>query len=139
MVRSEKLDRPLEAKVDLYIKHTSNCVGWPLTSFKVLSQVWKGEGVILPFGPEEEEVLLKVVGWTDLFMGTPCMVQAARVRTSEGNEGVLIWGGNSGVRILVGETDLEPADDGLDPPGWGQPFVWVQDESDLPDEVLASF
>jgi len=131
--------------LELYVKNTSNCEGLPLQNFTELSPTWTGERVIIPFGPEMRR--LEVVGWTDLFTGRPCPVHVARVRwlpherpdisggPAEPLEGVLVWGGNSGVRVLDDEVEpVEGVNDHL-PPGWGRPVVWIEDATDLPLEV----
>lgn len=116
-------------EMQIYCKNTSNCQGMPLTSFEILSEEWSGDSLILPFG-EEGEKKCKVEGWTDLVTsnpypdvvrGCPDTVRCAKVRQGE-NIGFLVWGGNSGVRI--GGRN-----------GWGQPVVWIKDESDLPAKV----
>ena len=133
----------------LYVKSTSNCEGLPLQTFERLSPEWSGESLRLPFGEGREARSLEVVGWTDLYTGSPCDVHVARVRwlpherpdisggPAELQEGYLVWGGNSGVRIL--NDDAEPTS-GVDehlPPGYGRPIVWValEDVADLPLEV----
>lgn len=134
--------------MQLYVKATSNCEGMPLTSFKELSPTWKGRSLKLPFGRERK--VLEVVGWTDLFGGRPCPVRVAKVRwlsyptkaarkvlggVEEPIEGYLVWGGNSGVRILDEEAEPTPGVDDHLPRGYGRPFVWVEDIEDLPPEV----
>ncbi len=121
----------------IYIKATSNCPdGMPLQTFERLGPEWTGESLILPFGPEGE--YLEVVGWTDLFFGSPCAVHVARVRhVPSGAEGYLVWGGNSGIRILDEDAPGLPGIDDHLPPGWGRPIVWVEDLGDFPPEVQA--
>lgn len=122
--------------MEFYVKKTSNCPqGFPLTTFDVLSEVWTGNKIILPFGPDGEKMLV-VVGWTDLFNGWPCQVHVAKVRVPQGAEAYLVYGGNSGVRILDDDAEVEDWNAHL-PPGYGQPFVWVMDLADFPDEVRA--
>ena len=50
-------------------------------------------------------------------------------------EGYLVWGGNSGVRILDEEATLMPGVDDHLPRGYGRPIIWVEDVGDLPPEV----
>ena len=131
--------------MQLYVKKTSNCEGLPLQNFEELSPTWTGERVTIPFG--EERKRLEVVGWTDLFTGRPCPVHVARVRwmphkrpdisggPTEPLEGVLVWGGNSGVRVLDDEAEPTPGLDDHLPRGWGRPIVWIDDVADLPFEV----
>lgn len=90
--------------------------------------------------------MLPVVGWTDLFMGRPCSVSVTRVRNTpvditgkpagEPATAYLVYGGNSGVRVLDGDRELQEWESHL-PPGWGMPVVWVEDAADLPDDVRA--
>ena len=120
----------------LYVKNTSNCEGLELQTVERLSPEWTGNSLTLPFGEGAEAAEREVVGWTDLFGGRPCAVHAARVRWL-GQDGYLVWGGNSGVRVLDGEaTPIEGMDDHL-PPGYGRPVIWVEDPTDLPAEVQA--
>ena len=141
--------------MQLYVKSTSNCEGLPLQTFEELSPIWSGESLLLPFGDpaEGERQICEVVGWTDLFGGRPCAVHVAKVRwfpqptqaarkvlsgPPEPIEGWLVWGGNSGVRILDDEVEPIPGlDDHLVARGYGRPIVWVEDADDLPAEVRA--
>ena len=125
--------------LQLYVKMCNNVpYGMPLTTFALLSPVWTGERLSLPFGPEQQ--VRAVVGWTDLFFGSPCNVNVARVHAPGGpigqlidneaqgdKEGYLVYGGNQGVRIY----QHAPED------GYGQPIVWVEDLADLPPDVQA--
>ncbi len=137
--------------MEIYVKTTSNCEGLPFQSFERLSPEWTGESLRLPFG-EDEIRTLDVVGWTDLYTGRPCPVHVARVLwlpqateaarqtmggPTEAQEGYLVWGGNSGLRILDEETEPTPGVDDHLPTGYGRPIVWVAlaDVSDLPLEV----
>jgi len=134
-------------KLTIYVKNTSNCEGLPLQMFERLSQEWTGDCLTLPFGPDGEA--LEVVGWTDLFCGRPCAVHVVKARwvpherpdisgsPTSPVTGYLVYGGNSGVRIL--SDDMEPVagvDDHL-PRGYGRPIVWVDlgNVADLPADV----
>jgi hypothetical protein len=133
----------------IYVKSTSNCEGLPLQSFERLGPEWTGESLRLPFGEGEEIQTLEVVGWTDLHLGSPCPVHVARVRwlphdrpdissgPAEAQEGYLVWGGNSGVRILHDDAEPTPGVDDHLPPGYGRPIVWVALENvgDFPADV----
>jgi len=119
-----------------YVKSTSNCESLNLQTIKRLSPEWTGNSLTLPFGEGATMRRLEVVGWTDLFGGQPCAIHAAQVRWL-GQDGFLIWGGNSGVRILDDEaTPIEGIDDHL-PAGYGRPVIWVEDVADLPVDVQA--
>ncbi len=117
-------------EVQFYVKNTSNCDGLPLTTLGRVGPEWAGDELELPFGDEGK--ILKVVGWTDLFGGSPCKVRVFKAIGPNGEEGYAVLGGNSGVRIL--DDEAPGVDDHL-PPGWGQPLVWVEDPEDLPEEV----
>jgi len=135
--------------MQIYVKATSNCEGMPLQMFEELSPTWKGETLELPFGEGEERKVLTVIGWTDLFGGSPCEVKVAKVRwlpypdearqvlggPAEPQVGFLVWGGNAGVRILDEEAEPIPFVDDHLPRGYGRPIVWVEDVGDLPPEV----
>lgn len=136
--------------MQLYCKDCSNFPGgMPLQTFELLGPSWSGERIALPFGdPATGPVkVLEVVGWTDLFTGRPAQVHAAHVRwlptggpASDGPArpmlGYLVWGGNSGVRVLDPEAEPAAGQEHL-PPGWGRPLVWIEDPADLPGAVLA--
>jgi hypothetical protein len=123
-------------RFQIYVKPTSNCEGMPLQTFERLGPEWVGDSLILPFGPEGTEY--EVVGWTDLFGGSPCQVHVVRVRhIPRGEEGYLVYGGNSGVRILDDEADPIPGVDDHLPRGYGMPIIWVEDVGDLPPDVRA--
>jgi len=112
----------------------------PLTTFEELSPTWSGESLYIPFGPSKgKRKRLKVVGWTDLFNGRPCPVHIVRAR-HEGVEGYLVYGGNSGVRVLTkkraAKDDATLYDAHL-PPGYGMPIIWIEDIADLPRKVRA--
>jgi len=110
--------------MQLYVKPNSNCEGLSLQTFQVLGPIWTGDRLLLPFGdpPGKRRYL---VGWSDLFNGRPCPVNVARVSCGGDDlTGVLVWGGNWGIRL--------PA------LGYGLPIVWVSDPGDLPAKVRAA-
>ncbi len=127
--------------LQFYVKDTSNYLGgMPLKSFDVLSETWTDESVQIPFGQESD--FYEVVGWTDLCCGQPCPVNIVKVcihaedsATGRKEEGFLVYGGNSGVRILDEESDPTIGVDEHLPNGYGLPFVWVEDIDDLPKDV----
>ena len=133
--------------MQLYVKMTSNCPdGMTLTTFELLGPTWEGEQILLPFGEGDERRVLPVVGWTDLFFGQACPVSVTKVRNTpvditgkqvaEPITAYLVYGGNSGVRVL--DSDREPQEwESHLPPGWGMPIVWVESATDLPDDVRA--
>jgi hypothetical protein len=116
----------------IYVKQTTNCEGMQLTTFELLSPIWKGKSVLIPFGSPPNTRRLKVVGWTDLYGGMPCQIKIAKVRIGE-KIGWLIWGGNAGVRIL--DSRAEDWSESHLPRGYGMPVVWVEDCNDLPANV----
>lgn len=122
--------------MQIYVKQTSNYpAGMPLIDVTVLSEIWVGESLMLAMGKNGEHTR-KVVGWTDLCSGRQCPVSVARFQW-EGKEGYLIWGGNSGLRVLDEEHEPEEWEAHL-PRGYGRPIFWVAlgDERDLPSEVM---
>ena len=137
----------------LYVKATSNYPpGLALQTFERLGPEWEGERLSLPFWDWKDSELrtLEVVGWDGLFAtGHPCAIHVARVRwlpqrggetgqvssgPSEPVTGYLVWGGNSGVRIMDPEAEPQPGAEHL-PPGVGQPLLWIEDVDELPTEV----
>ena len=121
--------------VCIYVKATSNCEGLPLQIFERLGPEWTGESLELSLG----EITLEVVGWSDLFGGSPCPVHVARVRWlgDQPLEGYLVWGGNAGVRILYDAAEPTPEVDEHLPRGWGMPVLWLESVESLPPEVQA--
>jgi hypothetical protein len=141
------------ATLQLYVKNTSNCAGLPLQTFDLVGPTWSGDCVTIPFvaeggddgagdGADETLVECAVTGWTDLFGGRPCAVQVAWARrlpqptpaaeavagwpAGQSQTGILVWGGNSGIRV-TGPGAYED--------GFGMPIMWLEDETLLPDEV----
>lgn len=137
----------------LYVKQTSNYPpGFDLQTFERLGEEWTGESLALPF---------EVVGWCDLFTGRPCPVHVVKARClpGDGNKyevyaggvldrspaqlsaagylsGFLVYGGNSGIRILDPDGEPTPGAEHL-PPGRGLPVMWIEHAGDLPADVRA--
>jgi len=123
--------------LNIYVKDCSNCPGgMELQLFELLSPVWSGERVRLPFGKGEQRRAYTLIGWSDLFLGSPCKVKIARVRHCDSDAvGYLVWGGNCGVRILDRSARPTPGLDDHLPRGYGRPIIWVEDAADLPKQV----
>jgi hypothetical protein len=140
----------------LYVKNTSNCTGLPLQTFERLGPEWRGDTIEIPFvnpggddeigdGADEFLIMCAVTGWTDLFGGRPCPVHVAWVRRLEQptpaaeeimgwpdwqrSAGILIWGGNAGIRA-TGPGAYEE--------GIGMPIMWLEDPALLPEDVRAA-
>lgn len=109
--------------LQIYVKSTSNCQGMTLTNFEILSDTWTGDSVKVRFENARGTGFKKieVVGWTDLFFGSPCPVSITKVKAPDESIGYLIHGGNSGLKLSA---------------GYGVPIIWIDDEKDLPKEVL---
>lgn len=133
--------------MELYVKATSNYPGgMPLTIFEELGATWTGDQIVIPFGEGDERRDRIVVGWSDLFMGQPCEVSVVKARNTprditgkvieEPSVGYLVYGGNSGVRVLDDEREPQEWDAHL-PRGYGMPIVWIEDVNDLPADVRA--
>ena len=140
--------------VQLYVKNTSNCEGLPLQTFELLSPTWTGPSIEIPFvdpSGDDDLVVCGMVGWTDLFGGQPCWVRVAWARWLRAAwarripqavelvedpagwpwrraVGVLVWGGNSGLRVTG---------PGMYEDGFGLPVMWLEDVTLLPDDVRA--
>jgi hypothetical protein len=121
-------------EINIYVKPNTNCGPLPLMTFEVIGEVWRGESLTLPFGPDGEEH--QVVGWCSLFGGSTCPVSVAQVRLTSGETGFLVWGGDWGVRVLDDSVFPAPGEERL-PRGWGMPIIWVADPNDLPPDVRA--
>jgi very-short-patch-repair endonuclease len=78
----------------------------------------------------------RVVGWTDDVGGSPCPVQLYVVYRDQ-RYGVLLCGGNNGLRILAneGEPDLHTAKDAHLPNGWGVPVLMVKDLKEIVERI----
>jgi hypothetical protein len=126
----------MENTLTIYVKPNSNCHGMPLTSFSELSPTWQGEQLVIPFEDGGARRNLPLVGWEDLFFGSPCSLRVVRVRTS-GHEGFLIYGGNCGIRILDERAESIPGMDDHLPRGYGTPILWIDHVEDLPEEARA--
>ena len=117
-----------------YVKNTSNCQGLPLgwdAGVRVVEELGNHTAAIVKTGEDLRK--RKVVGWTDLFFGKPTSIDAYRVEW-QSRAGILICGGNSGIRILAKRGDPEAREPGVDdhlPNGWGMPILFIEDESDL--------
>lgn len=85
-------------KVQIYVKPTSNATGMILTTFALLGPIYHADRIKVRTTPDG--LWQWAVGWTDLYCGCPCPIHVARIRHGDG-EGILAWGGNSGVRVLV--------------------------------------
>lgn len=127
----------MEKTLEVYIKANSNCPGMPLIAFTMLSPVWQGEHLVIPFGEDEERKDNTVVGWTDLFFGSRCPLRVVRVQTNEQapREGYLVYGGSNGIRVLDEHVPLTPGIDDHLPRGYGRPILWIEDLEALPEEV----
>jgi hypothetical protein len=139
-------------RFQLYVRASSNYPpGLPLQTFERLGPEWKGESLHLRFFSQEGEArTLEVVGWTGSFaVGRACPVHVTRVRwlpqhsrpahevatgPAEPMTGYLVWGGDSGLRVLDPEAAPEPGAGHL-PRGFGQPLIWLENPADLPAEV----
>lgn len=62
----------MEKTLEVYVKANRNCPGMPLTAFTALSPEWRGEQLVIPFEDGQERKYLTLVGWEDIFFGSPC-------------------------------------------------------------------
>ena len=124
---------------ELYVKRTSNCDGAPLTFFKRLSPMYKANRVRVRFDLEHgKHAWYPVVGWTDLYGGSATQTYICWVENS-GQVGVLVYGGNSGVRVLDRSVKPIPGINEHLPRGFGQPWIWLAGATasqDLPEQVV---
>jgi hypothetical protein len=75
----------------------------------------------------EEFVWADIWGWSSQNGGSPCSAYAQRVIDPEGDEGVIIYGGDWGVKILIENEEI------------GRNVLWVALEiahDNLPSETL---
>jgi hypothetical protein len=120
-----------------YVKSTSNCGGLPLgwdAGIEILEELGSHKAAIVKVNVSGRSLVpRRIVGWTDLYFGQACSINAYRAKLGNGAEGILICGGNSGIRILAKKSDPEQRDasDKHLPNGWGMPILWVEEASDL--------
>ncbi len=93
--------------MEIAVEKNLACKAFELTTFIELSPpvpikkirvIWRDvqQGV-------EELVWAAVTGWSKERGGSPCPAYAMRVRDPSGEEGVLVYGGNWGLRLQVKE------------------------------------
>ncbi len=120
----------------LRVEHNPNCINLEPTELQEVSPAveisrvrvrWK----TMPAGADrltEEFVWADIWGWSSRNGGSSCEAYAQRVIDPEGDEGVIIYGGEWGVKILVADEEI------------GRNVPWVAPEiarDNLPQEVLA--
>lgn len=113
-----------------YVKTTSNCQGLPLgwdADITIIEDLGEHSSAQALTGEDLTE--RTVVGWTDLFGGSATTIHVYRAQQDENATGILITGGNSGVRVLANED--EDGDGSHLTPGWGYPIMWIEDEGHL--------
>jgi hypothetical protein len=103
--------------MEISVEKSLACKAFELTHFVELSSpvpihrirvIWRDvqQGI-------EELVWAEIIGWSKDHGGSPCPAYAIRVRDPEGEEGVLVYGGNWGVRLQVREEKAS------------EPVIWV--------------
>lgn len=112
-----------------YVKPTSNCgglqLGWD-EGIEIIEDLGQHAQARVKTG--EPLRTRTVVGWTDLFGGSVQPLHAYKAKWDD-RTGILLTGGNSGLRILA--KGRERGDGSHLPPGWGMPVMWIENESDL--------
>ena len=113
-----------------YVKQTSNSdsldLGWD-RDITVIEELGSHTNARVHVGADRK--VRTVVGWTDLFGGSATTISAYRAEW-HGAAGILLCGGNSGVRILANEGEAGDGNAHLTP-GWGMPVMWIEAEDDL--------
>lgn len=120
----------------LRVEKNANCINLEPTELREVSPPveisrlrvrWKD----MPAGSEtlsEEFVWVDIWGWSSKENGSPCPAYAQRVIDPEGDEGVVIYGGDWGVKLWVKEEEI------------GRNILWAaldQTRENLPQAVLA--
>jgi hypothetical protein len=118
------------------VENNPNCIELEPTELREVSPPveisrvrvrWK----TMPAGTDrltEEFVWADIWGWSSQNGGSPCSAYAQRVIDPAGDEGVIIYGGDWGVKILVENEEI------------GRNVLWVALEiahDNLPSEALA--
>ena len=83
--------------IELYVKSTSNSRGMALRMFRLIGPIYRADSIRVKATPNG--AWRRAVGWTDIRFGSRCPVHVAVVELESG-QGILAWGGNSGVRVL---------------------------------------
>ena len=119
----------------LRVEHNPNCINLEPTELQEVSPAveisrvrvrWK----TMPAGTDrlaEEFIWADIRGWSSRNGGSACVAYAQRVIDPEGDEGVIIYGGDWGVKILVENEEI------------GRNVLWVALEiarDNLPPEAV---
>lgn len=119
----------------LRVEKNANCINLEPTELQELSPPieisrirvrWKD----MPAASEtliEEFVWVDIWGWCSQGNGSPCPAYAQRVIDPEGDEGIVIYGGDWGVKLWVKEEEI------------GRNILWAaldQAHENLPPDIL---
>ena len=119
----------------LHVERNDNCINLEPTELQEVSPPvqlarirvrWKS----MPGGTEsltEEFIWSEIWGWSSQEGGTRSAAYAQRVIDSEGDEGIIVYGGDWGVKILVNNEEI------------GRNVLWVGIDvasDDLPLDIL---
>jgi hypothetical protein len=121
-----------------YIKSTSNCdglaMGWD-SEIEIIDDLGAYRSIVMKSGEDLHERIC--VGWSDHLINPMCNIHLYRIkwRCTPGDyqKGLLLTGGNSGLRILANKEDEEfrTENDEHLPNGWGLPVIFIKDETDI--------
>lgn len=119
----------------LRVEKNANCINLEPTELQELSSPieisrirvrWKD----MPAASEtlrEEFIWADIWGWCSQGNGSPCPAHAQRVIDPEGDEGIVIYGGDWGVKLWVNEEEI------------GRNILWAaldQAHENLPPDIL---
>lgn len=117
------------------VKRNANCGEMPEMEFVRLDIENFGPELIYNLDTPDGRPLrtFKVIGL--IAEGSRCDVHSVRARDQNGREGILVYGGDGGVRILDDRVERKPGEEHL-PKGYGFPILWRDALDGLSTEVI---
>ena len=124
----------MAAAMVITVKPNRHCQALPLTGIELLGPRWTARRVRLLEACSGTPAA-DVIGWTDYYGGGPCEVYVAYARTRD-REGLLVWGGSLGVRLVPHHLPDEALHDERQFLA-SHPMLWLPDDYLLDSCVLA--
>ncbi|MSQ11549.1 MAG: hypothetical protein EXR48_02450 [Dehalococcoidia bacterium] len=109
------------------VEENPNCEGMPQLIFNTLAAARQATHV--KASRSGAATFHRVTGWSSAGGGTPCPAYAVRVEESGSGEGVLVYGGDWGIRLMPPETS--EAWRLATEQQWGEPFLLLNDEYEV--------
>ena len=105
------------------IEDNDNCGYFPIQVFETQSEPRTATSIIVPSIPESDEPH-EIVGWCSDDGGTPCEVTAVIVGDSGSGQGLMIHGGDHGIRMRPSSSTTPWALDSGDQ--IGEPYLLLR-------------